>query len=186
MSVQVARHHFSISEYERMVETGILRQDDRVELIEGEVLEMSPIGERHAACVRKINLRLVRLVGDRSLVSVQNPIAIPEWSEPQPDIALLVPRRDFYSTGHPEPKHVQVLIEVADSSIDYDLTVKVPLYARAGVKEVWVIDLRKREVIVFTNSRLGAYRTRRVFGRNATFETKRVPGLAVSTNDLLL
>jgi len=186
MSVQVARRHFSIGEYERMVETGILREDDRVELIEGEILEMSPIGERHAACVRKVNRTLMRLVGDRSLVSVQSPIAIPEWSEPEPDVALLVPRADFYATGHPEPKHVQVLVEVADSSIDYDLTVKVPLYARAGVKETWVIDLRKREVIVFTNPRLGVYRTRRAFGRGETFETKRVPGLAVSTNDLLL
>lgn len=186
MSVQVARRHFSIAEYERMVETGILGKEDRVELIEGEILEMAPIGERHAASVRKGNHRLAPLVGDRSLISVQCPIAIPDWSEPEPDIALLVPRADFYSAGHPEPKHVQLLIEVADTSVDYDLNVKVPLYARAGIKEVWVVNLRAREVVVFTQPRLGTYRTRRVFGPNAVIETKRVPGLSVPANDLIV
>lgn len=186
MSVHVARRHFSIQEYEQMVEAGILGPADRVELIDGEILEMRPIGERHAACVRKGNQLFVRLASEQSLVSTQCPVAIPAWSEPEPDIALLSPRADYYASGHPEPKDIQLLIEVADRSLEYDLTVKVPMYARAAIREVWVINLRDSQIHVFANPQNGVYQTQGVYGPNDVIPTKRVAAGEVAASDLLL
>jgi hypothetical protein len=101
MSLQYSRRPFTVSELDLMVEAGILREDDRVELIEGEIVTLGPIGRRHAACVRKLSAVLGRLLGDRTQLSVQNQVAIPDWSEPSPDVALLVPRADYYASGHP-------------------------------------------------------------------------------------
>jgi Uma2 family endonuclease len=185
VSVQVARRHFSVAEYDQMISAGVFTDDDRLELIDGEILEMSPIGERHAACVRKANHTLVHLLGSRSLVSVQCPIDAGGWSRPQPDVALLVPRADFYSGAHPGPRHVQVVIEVSDTSLDYDAQVKVPLYARAGFKEVWLIDLGSAVVVVFTQPREGRYTHERTYERGEVVVSRRFPGLSVAVDDLL-
>ena len=185
MSVAYTRHQFSVEEFDRMVEAGVFREDDRLELIEGEIVEMSPIGRRHAGFVRKLTKALERLLGDRTIVSVQNPVLAGGRSKPQPDVALLVPRADFYTTIDPEPRHIQLLVEVADTSLEYDTTVKVPLYARAGIREVWVVDANAREVIVFREPRDGTYRRRLVLGKSDSLTTPRFPGVVIPVAELI-
>lgn len=185
MSVEYSRRPFTIAEYDQLVETGILREDDRVELIEGDIVTMSPIGRRHAACVRKLTLVLGRLLGERTQISVQNPIAIPDWSEPNPDVALLVPRRDFYIAAHPGPRHVQVLVEVADTSLAYDTRVKAPLYARAGIRELWVIDLGSPSLVVFSRPRSGAYQRVKTYRQGESFCSERFAEITFNVSDLL-
>ena len=157
MSVQIERRHFTVSEYHRMAEAGILTEDDRVELIDGEIIEMAPIGVRHAACVDKLADWFRERLGRAAIVRVQNPIRLDEHSEPEPDIALLRRREDFYSQSAPTPEDVLLIVEVGDSSVEYDRKLKVPLYARAGVVEVWLIDLTESLIEVYAQPVSGAY-----------------------------
>ncbi len=145
MVATITRHRFTADSYEQMIRAGILKADDRVELIEGEIIEMSPIGERHAACVKRLLRLFTRNLGDRAIVAVQDPIRLDDQSEPQPDLAILKPRDDFYASGHPGPADILLLIEVADSSIDADRG-KLRLYARAGIAEAWLVDLEKGRI----------------------------------------
>jgi Uma2 family endonuclease len=138
------RHRLTVTDFHRMAEAGILGEDDRVELIDGELFDMSPIGSRHAGTVLHLTGLFNRAVGDTALVSVQNPVMLGEHSEPEPDIALLRPRSDVYTCSHPEAKDVLLLIEVADTSVGFDRDVKTPLYARHEVPEIWLLDLTKR------------------------------------------
>jgi hypothetical protein len=140
----LTRHRLTVDRYHRMVESGILGPDDRVELVSGEVLDMSPIGSLHAAIVRALSRWMAASVGDRAIVSVQNPVLLDDASEPQPDIAILLPCVDCYAAAHPGPGDVLLVVEVAETSLAYDLGVKVPLYARHGIAEVWVIDAATR------------------------------------------
>jgi Uma2 family endonuclease len=135
------RHKLSVSDYYRMGDAGILHEDDRIELIEGDLIEMSPIGSYHAGIVGRLTKVLTIMAGDKAVVWPQNPLRLGTYSEPQPDVMVLKPRPDDYIDALPEPADVIVLIEVADSSIDYDRKTKLPMYARNGVKEVWIIDL---------------------------------------------
>lgn len=146
------RKRFTVHDYHAMGRAGILTPEDRVELLDGQVIVMSPIGNRHAACVGRLTNgfgRSGRLAG-RALVWVQNPLAASELSEPQPDLMLLVPRDDHYDFGHPRAADVLLLVEVADSSFDYDLNVKAPFYARAGIREMWIVDLDSDRIEVRT------------------------------------
>ena len=135
------RHPFSVQDYYRMAETGILRADARVELIEGEIIDMPPIGSRHAGTVNQLSRILQKSVGERAIVQVQNPVRLSESSEPEPDISLLYPRADFYKSAHPASSDVLLIIEVAETTLAYDRSVKAPLYARSGIPEYWIIDL---------------------------------------------
>jgi Uma2 family endonuclease len=146
MSVQLLRRSFTVEDYHRMAQAGILSEDDRVELIDGEILKMTPIGSRHATCVRRLNRLFSMAAGARVIVDVQNPIRLGEHSEPQPDLALLRPRPDFYGSSHPGPQDVLLVVEVAETSATYDREVKLPLYARAGIPEVWLIDLSEEGI----------------------------------------
>jgi Uma2 family endonuclease len=132
-----------------MSEVGIFSENDKVELINGEIIEMSPIGRRHAACVDRINRLFSNILGMKVIVRVQNPIILNNLSEPEPDIALLQPRADFYESGHPQPQDIFLLIEVADSSLEYDRDVKIPLYASSGITEVWLVDIYEQVIIVY-------------------------------------
>jgi len=136
---EVTRRRFTVHDYHRMGEAGILHEDDRVELIEGEIVEMAAIGTRHFVCVNQLNRLLVRGVGDGAIVSVQNPVRLDEHSEPQPDLTVL--RVRDYRESLPGPEDVLLLIEVSDTTLAYDRNVKLPLYARAGIPEVWIVDL---------------------------------------------
>lgn len=185
MSIEYSRRPFTVAEYDQMVATGILRDDDRVELIEGEIVAMTPIGSPHAACVSKLDHVLARLLGDRSQIRVQCPVAIPDWSEPNPDVALVMPRADFYAAAHPPPRHVQLLIEVADSSFVYDTQKKAPLYAKSGIRELWVIDLNTNRVLVYTRPRAGQYSIIRSHNLGEGFTSQRFPGIEFKVRDLL-
>jgi len=157
MTPEPARRLFTVDEFHRMAEAGILGEDDRVELIEGELIEMTPIGSRHAACVN----RLVKLLSslEAYLLSVQNPVSLDPRTQLQPDIALLKPRADYYASAHPGPNDVILVIEVADTSAATDREVKLPLYAKAGVPEVWLVDLPEGAVEVYQAPEGPIYRT---------------------------
>ena len=141
MAVRLQCRRFTVGEYDRMVQAGVFREDDRVELIAGEIVEMAPIGIRHAACVRRLNRLFSRRVAERAIVDVQNPVRVGADSEPQPDLTLLRPRSDLYASRHPGPGDLLLVVEVAETTADTDRQVKIPLYARAGVPEVWLVDL---------------------------------------------
>ena len=133
-------YRFTVKDYHRMAEADVFEPDDRVELVDGEVVKMSPIGTRHAACVRRLTHSMMPL-GTRAIVSVQHPVQLGEFSEPEPDLALLCWRDDFYADHHATPPDIHLVIEVADTSLRHDLLRKAPLYIAGGVPEVWVVDL---------------------------------------------
>lgn len=133
-----------------MAEADVFAPDERLELVDGKVFELAPIGSRHAACVKRLGRTFTFVLGERALVGIQDPIGLGELSEPQPDVALLRPQRDFYAAGHPGPGDVLLVVEVAESTVQYDRTTKVPLYLAAGVPEVWVVDLDAEVVHVAT------------------------------------
>jgi Uma2 family endonuclease len=132
---------FTVEQYHRMGNAGILGEDDRVELLDGEIVDMSPIGARHADCVDRANQAFSRRVGEAAIVRVQSPIQLDDHSEPEPDLALLKPRRGGYATAHPGPTDVLLVVEVADTSAVYDRQVKLPHYARAGISEAWLLNV---------------------------------------------
>jgi Uma2 family endonuclease len=166
MATELTQRLFTVSEYYRMAGAGILHEDDRVELIEGKVIEMAAIGSRHASTVKRLNALLQVLSPDRAIVGVQDAVRLDEYSEPQPDLSLLRPRLDFYREGHPKPDDVFLLIEVADSSSDYDHQIKLPLYARAGIVEVWIVDLETKAVGVYRQPSEDAYALEQDFTRD--------------------
>ena len=140
-----------------MAQADVFEPDDRVELVDGEVVKMSPIGTRHAACVMRLT-HLMMPVGERAIVSVQHPVQVGDFSEPEPDLALVQWRDDFYADHHPTPPDIHLVVEVADTSLRHDLLRKAPLYIAGGVPEVWVVDLVAEVVHVTrggTTSRLG-------------------------------
>jgi Uma2 family endonuclease len=138
-----------VADYHRMGQADIFSVNDRVELIEGEIIDMAPIGSPHAGTVKFLANALRVAVGGRAVISVQDPVFLDRYSEPEPDIALLKPRDDFYRTAHPRPEDVLLIIEVADTTLRYDREVKAPLYARHGIPELWLVDLENRCLEVF-------------------------------------
>ena len=152
-----SRHRLSVDDFHRMAEVGILSPSDRVELIDGEIIDMSPIGALHAAIVALLTAFLCRTVGGGVIVRCQNPIRLDDTSEPEPDIAIVRARADGYLSAHPGPGDVLMVIEVADTSLAWDLGVKVPLYARHGIPETWVIDAATRRTTRFRSPRDGLY-----------------------------
>jgi len=140
-----ARHRLDVDDYHRMGEAGIFGDNKRIELIDGELIDMAPIGQSHAAIVNRLNRTLVLTSGELAIVWPQNGIRLNQYSEPQPDLAILRYRADFYGAGEPPcPADVLLLIEVSDSSLAYDRGIKLPLYARAGIGEVWIVDVQGR------------------------------------------
>jgi hypothetical protein len=154
----LSRHRFDVDEYHAMVRAGILMEGDRIELIDGEIVEMHTIGSRHLACVIRLNHLLVPPLAVRARVSIQGSMRLDRYSEPEPDVLVLRPRADDYASAHPGPADVLLAIEVADTSLAYDRTVKLPLYARAGIAEVWIVDLEARAVEVHREPSADGYR----------------------------
>ena len=165
------RHRLTVRDYQRMGEAGIFHEDERVELIEGEIVDMAPIGSGHSGKVNQLNTILQRAVGERAIVSIQNPIVLGDHSAPQPDIALLRPQADYYATAHPQARDVLLVIEVADTTLEYDRAVKLPLYARHGISEVWLVDV--------TGRRLTVHRRPAPEGYRETFEPATVAALTL-------
>lgn len=157
------RRLFNVDEYHLMAKAGILHEDDPIELINGEIIEMSPIGTPYINCVNRLTMLLVPMLVDKAIVSVQNPIRLNKFNEPEPDIAVLKLREDEYAYGPPTPEDALLLIEIADTTVRYDTKVKIPLYANYGVPEVWLVDLNKQKVVVYTDRSEGTYETKQTF-----------------------
>ncbi len=181
----VARRALTVAEYHRMGEVGILTERDRVELIEGELIAMSPIGSEHSGTVNALNRMLVLAVGDRGVVAVQNPVQLDDLSEPEPDFAVLKPREDDYRKATPRPEEVLLIIEVADSSLAYDRAVKRSLYARHGIPEFWIVNLVAGEVEVCRTPSGDRYASVSRVGRESTLEPELLPGAAIPVAALL-
>lgn len=154
---QIRRHRLTVQQYHRMGAAGILREDARVELIQGELIDMTPIGSKHAGKVNRLQAVLSHALRHRAIVSVQNPVILSTESEPQPDVMVLKIREDFYESSHPRPQDVLLLIEVVDTTERYDREVKVPLYARHGIPEVWLLDLQEERLEVYHGPEGGEY-----------------------------
>ena len=185
MSVQLQRLQFTVDEYHRMESAGILTEDDRVELIEGEIVQMSPIGRRHAACVNRLNRLFSQRLGARAIVAVQNPVELSSRSEPQPDLALLQTRPDFYESGHPQPEDVFLLVEVADTTAESDREVKVPLYARSAIAEVWLVDIDRQCLEVYLMPSLNGYQNERKYQRGETLFVQAFSDVSFTVDEIL-
>ena len=157
IEVEIPRRRFTVDEYHRMAEVGIFHPDERVELIEGEIVQMAPIGPRHAGCVINVNRLFVTRLGDRAVVSPQNPVVIQPRSEPQPDLLLLRRRAVSYSREHPTPEDVLLAVEVAETTVRFDRLVKSRLYARAGIAEFWLFLTNEAVVEVYRGPGSDAY-----------------------------
>lgn len=179
------RRRFSVAEYDRLAEVGILTEDDRVELIDGEIIDMSPIGRWHASTMVRLTAIFVRVAGDSALVSVQNPLRLSEDSEPRPDLMLLRPKPDFYASGHPKPEDVFLLVEVTDSSAEYDREVKLPRYAQAGIAEVWLFGSENGAITVYRDPSPEGYRTVAVRRRGEWLSPVALPGRELAVAELL-
>jgi Uma2 family endonuclease len=151
------RHRITVEDYYRMAEIGVLAPDARVELIEGEIIDMAPIGPDHAAVVDRIARALIQALGERAIVRVQGPVRLSALSEPEPDIAVLEERTDFYRRAHPNGGETLLIIEVSDTTLHYDRDVKVPLYARHAVREAWVVDIRRGRLLCCSSPANGQY-----------------------------
>jgi Uma2 family endonuclease len=181
----IVRKRFTIAEYEQNAPTGIFSEDERYELIQGEIVQMAALGPQHATCVDRLYQRLFRLVGDRAFVRGQNPVRLGQHSQPQPDIALVQPRDDFYVHGHPEPEDVLLLIEVSESSLTYDRDVKLPLYARAGIVEVWLVALLPQVVEVYRVPSESGYGEKRTLRRGDSLAPLNLPDAVLSIESIL-
>jgi len=155
----VERFRLSSERYHTMIEKGIFGEDEHIELIEGEIVTMSPIGSEHSGVVDQLSEILVDQLAKRAVVKVQGPIQLDEHSEPEPDIVLSKPRRDYYKRSLPTPADVLLVIEVADSSLAYDRGVKMPLYAQAGIAEAWIVNLIDRWIEVYRDPSPVGYTT---------------------------
>ncbi|MDQ2740971.1 MAG: Uma2 family endonuclease [Chloroflexota bacterium] len=183
MTTEPAYRQFTVHDYHRMADIGILREDDRVELIDGKVVEMSPIGGRHVTCVSRINRLLVSRLTDDAIVNGQSPVRLGKYQEPEPDLAVV--RNREYGNELPNADDVFLLMEVSDSSLAYDRGTKLRLYARAGIPEFWLIDLPGEAIERHTNPSGDQYGVTVRVGRGAEIESTRVPGLLIRTDDVL-
>lgn len=183
--VELPHHRFTVQAYEDMVHHGILTKDDRVELLAGEIVEMSPIGDPHIGHVNRLNAFFSAALGARAIVQVQMPVALPPNSVPQPDVALLRPRADFYGNGKARPGDILLLVEVAHSSLRRDRLVKVPIYAQAGVPEVWIIDVVHRSIDCYRDPFGETYANARIFRSDDEIGPLAFPEMRLRISDLV-
>lgn len=181
MSLGFVHHKLSVEKYERMIRAGILTENDRVELIRGELLDKMPIGDLHVETVNRLTRKFARLLDEAVTVSVQNPVVLPD-SEPEPDVALYTRR----TGGKARAADVHLVVEVADSSLEFDRTVKLPLFAEAGIREFWIVNLIDEQVEVYRQPRLdGTYADSFTLKRGEDAEPLAFPGLRLSVAEIL-
>ena len=185
MSTEVKERLFTVEEYHRMGEAGILHEDDRVELIDGKIIQMSPIGQRHAACVNRATTFFVERFGRRAVLSPQNPVQLTDWTEPQPDLVVLKPRADFYSGKRPVAKDVLFIVEVSDSSLAYDQEIKLPRFAAAGIPEVWIEDLQNDLLLVYRGLKGAKYTDTQTLRAGDAVSSVSLPDVSFRVADLL-
>jgi Uma2 family endonuclease len=185
MTGAVIKKRFTADEYQRMGQVGILSSDDRVELIDGEVVTMTPIGARHNACVNHATRALVRAAGDDAIVQSRGSVRLDLYHEPEPDLVLLRPRSDFYAARVPGPDDILLIIEIAESSIEYDRDVKARVHAAAGITECWLADLNDDVVRRYSSPERGSYRRIEPCHRGQTIAPLRLPSCAIAVDVLL-
>jgi Uma2 family endonuclease len=181
----IPRRRFTVAEYHRMAEAGVLTEDDRVELLDGVIVRMSPIGRPHSSTVARLHTLLVRRFSRYATVWGQNPIVLDRWSEPQPDLCLLASKADFYLSADVRPRDVLLAIEVMASSRSYDRSLKLPLYAKAELREVWLVDVRAQTVNVHRRPALRGYREQHTYGRGEAIVPLAFPRLRIRVNEIL-
>ncbi len=185
MSVQLVTRRFTVDDFYRMAKAGILTEDDRVELVEGQIVEMAPIGDRHAADVARLTNVFGSQLAGRAIVWVQNPLRLDPHTELLPDVVLLRPRRDYYESGGATPSNVLLLVEVADSSVVYDRGTKLLIYARAGIPEVWLEDLTRNVIEVYRSPSPQGYQDTHRVGRGQRITPQAFPDLDLAVDDIL-
>jgi Uma2 family endonuclease len=186
MQVETTKKLFTVRDYHCMAEAGIFGPEERVELIEGEILEMSPIGRRHVGCVNRANRLFITKAGDRVVVSIQNSLELSDYTEPEPDVVLLKPRADDYAAKTVSAEDVLLVIEVAQTTLNYDRSRKLPLYAAAGVPEVWIEDLKNDLLLVYRHPSAKTYSTSLVLRRGESISPLALPDVILSVDELLV
>ena len=181
----VERWRFTVDDFYRMGEVGILPPEARVELIDGEVIKMAPIGSGHSGSVEYLGHRLRQGVGDAAFVRTQNPIRLGLRLEPEPDLSVVRPRADFYRRSHPAPADVFLVVEVADSTLTYDRDTKGPRYTQAGIIEYWIVDLANDRLVVHRGPVDGVYQDVRILTREDTVQPLAFPELTIAVTDIL-
>ncbi|MFQ3632174.1 Uma2 family endonuclease [Roseiflexus sp.] len=184
MALQIARRQFTVNDYHRMRETGILTEDDRVELIDGEVRLMSPVGPFHAAIVKRLNALLSTKTGEQAIISIQDPIQLDDHTEPEPDIAILRFDDTWYAQRHPTPADIFFVIEVADTSLEYDRDEKLPRYAASGIQEAWLIDIEAETVAQYTQPAHNIYTLKQTFKRGELIRSATFPAITLPVDHI--
>ncbi len=179
------RRRFTVAEYYAMADAGILSENDRVELLDGDLIVMPPIGNWHGGSVKLFANTFPPILQGRAIIAVQDPVRLDEHSEPQPDVMLLRWRDDFYRNDHPGPADVLLLIEVADSSIEFDRTVKLAAYARAGIPEVWIVARPERRIEVYSDPDAGSYATVRYHSPGETVAPQAFPDISLTVDQII-
>src|SRR2546427_975690 len=179
----LVRRSFTVDEYHRMAEAGILGEDDRVELIDGQVVALTPIGPAHGSCVNRLTALFAPLAGRQATLSVQNPVVLGEHEEPQPDLTILRYRADGYRERLPTAPDVLLVIEVADSSLEWDQRTKIPLYARTRIPEAWLVNLPADTIECYREPTAEGYADMRTARRGETLTPALVPGIALRVDD---
>jgi len=190
ISIPFPVRRLSVTEYHKMGEIGIFGEDEHIELIDGVIREMSPKGTRHTSSVSNLTNLLPQLLAGKALIRVQDPIVLYDDTEPEPDVVVIKPRGNAYVAAHPRPDDVLLLIEVADTSLEYDKMVKLPRYAVAGIPEVWIVNLIENIIEVyrepFVSSGIGRYRIRMEFIKGDTITPQAFLDLKIATNNVLV
>ncbi|MDJ0527330.1 MAG: Uma2 family endonuclease [Microcystis sp. M53600_WE12] len=185
MSLSLITRKFTVEEYEKMTTQGIIKPDEKVELIRGEIIKMSPMGTRHAASIYRLTQLFYRKFGGLILLGVQNPIRLNNNSQPEPDLSLLIPRSDFYVAAHPCPQDIYLIIEVSDSTLDYDRYTKIPLYAEANIQEVWIVNLKEESVEVYRYPLQGSYQAIQKYYRCESIFIESFPDIEFTIAEIL-
>lgn len=185
MALELIKRRFTADDYQRMGQVGILSEGDRVELIDGEIVAMTPIGPRHNAAVNRANRALVTAVGEKAIVQVQGSVRLDRYHEPEPDLVLLRPRTDYYAARLPGPSDIILIVEMAESSIEYDREIKARLYAQLGIREYWVADLNENLVFCHRAPEDGTYRALQRHYRGQSIAPQMLPDCVIAV-DLLL
>ena len=185
MAVQLTRRRFTRADYHKMAEVGILKEDDRVELIDGEIVEMNPIGRRHNSRVDRLAAIFFERLAARAIIRVQGSIVLDDNGEPEPDIALLRPRPDYYADADAGADAILLIVEVADTPEPYDRQTKGPLYARHGIPELWIVDLNRNLVTRYLDPTSEGFRTTRVYRRSESLSPLAFPDVLIPVAEIL-
>ncbi len=185
MSAGVETYRFSVEEFNKLGEAGIFDEDDRVELLDGEIIVMSPIRRDHAAIVLRLNYLLSQRLRERALVNPSNPAVLDDYSEPLPDFTLLRPKPDFYKSGHPRPSDILLLIEVSDTTLVYDRGRKLIKYAECGIGEVWIVNVREQAIEQFRRPEGGQYSFSRLYRVGEEVSIEVFPDIVFTVKELI-